>query len=54
MKVLANNAQTMLIASDDGGKCPRAIISKNTTKFADDYYGRLRTGKSMLTKFIGL
>ncbi|MDE1828331.1 MAG: hypothetical protein KGH65_04175 [Candidatus Micrarchaeota archaeon] len=54
MKIFKNSNKTVLVATGDGGKCPRAIVSKNKAKFADDYYGRLNIKKSVLSKIFVL
>ncbi len=54
MKILKNSNSTVLIASDDGGKCPRTILSGHNAKFVDDYHGKLNIKKSVLSKIFGL
>jgi len=54
MKIFRNSDKVVLVASDDGGKCPRAILSGRNAKFSDDYHGRLSARKSMLSKIFGL
>ncbi|MEM3754017.1 MAG: hypothetical protein QW778_05480 [Candidatus Micrarchaeaceae archaeon] len=47
MKILQNKDKTVLVASDDGGHCPRVAVSRATVKFADDYHGRIKVSKKL-------
>ncbi|MEM4099596.1 MAG: hypothetical protein QXZ38_03010 [Candidatus Micrarchaeaceae archaeon] len=46
MKILQNKDKTVLVASG-GGNCPRAVVSRATVKFADDYHGRIKVSKKL-------
>ena len=48
-KYLKNKGKAVFVASPQAGSagCPRMVVTKET-KFRDDYYGRLKTGKSII------
>ncbi len=50
MRVLKNSGKTVFVASAAGGNCPRASITNKKIKFADDFYGKVKIGKSLISK----
>ncbi|MEM0086745.1 MAG: hypothetical protein QXW57_01725 [Candidatus Micrarchaeaceae archaeon] len=47
MKILQNKDKTVLVASGKDTNCPRAVVSRATVKFADDYHGRIKVSKKL-------
>lgn len=54
MKVLRNSNKTVLIASGERGNCPRAIVLNAHAKFADDYHGKIKGRKSIVSKLFNV
>ena len=55
MKILKNKGRIVLIATDEGAipssdKCPRLIVNEGINEIRDDYKGRIKIPKELLSK----
>jgi epoxyqueuosine reductase QueG len=50
MKEYRYKNKNVIVACDKCDKCPKAIITSNNVKLADDYNGSLKMGKQFMKK----
>ncbi len=55
MRVLKHTSKTTIVFTGEGGAgtCPRMSITGQSSRLADDYHGRMRLNKKLISKFFG-
>ncbi|MFP3289298.1 MAG: hypothetical protein RXO35_02615 [Candidatus Micrarchaeota archaeon] len=52
MKILKNKGKTIIVATGatDPKNCPRLIVNEEINEIRDDYKGRIKVSKKLLSK----
>lgn len=54
MRVLKHASKTTIVLSGESAAlCPRISVTKQSSKLADDYHGKIRLNKKLISKFFG-